>query len=150
MSLSASPAIEIDCRAPRGVAALLVAGLAASLLPVLVFGLAGVIATLACLVLTPMLHDRVRWLRSESDFIATWAADGSWWLREGQGASLAARLRADSRAYASGVWLRWDTATGPRQALLMRRGRQAESIRRLTVRLRLEGLAAPVADSVAT
>lgn len=149
MSLSVSPAIEVDCRVPRGVAiAVLSAGLAAALAPVVLFGWSGLAGTLICMALIVFLHNRVRWLQPW-DFTATWAADGVWWLREGQGAAVAARLRADSRIYPAGLWLRWDSPEGPRQALLLRRGREAEAIRCLGVRLRLQGIAGPASDSAA-
>ncbi len=77
---------------------------------------------------------------------ATWSSDGRWWLIDGRGAAFEARLLADSRVFAHCLWLRWDSPAGRRQAFLARRGLQSDVVRRLGVRLRLQGVAVPGPD----
>lgn len=148
MSLSRSPAIEVDCRLPRAVPIGL--GLAC-LLPLL--PLVGLFrherVAMAAIVAVPLIlffFYRTAWLGAQGLARASWSTEGNWWLTDaGQGA-VPARLRSDSRVFASWLWLRWETPVGPRQAVLFRFGSQAGTVRRLAMRLRLQGLA-PVAEA---
>lgn len=151
MSLSCSPAIEVDCRLPRAVP---IALSAACLLPFLllswVFRNPGVtLAALAAVPLVLFFFHRTAWLGAQGLTRASWACDGHWWLTHAGQAAVPARLRSDSRVFSAWLWLKWDTPQGPRQTLLLRQGLQAGMVRRLAVRLRLQGLApAPEAGAV--
>jgi hypothetical protein len=70
---------------------------------------------------------------------AAWSPEGVWWLTSPSGAGEAARLLPDSRVFAHWLWLRWDSPSGRRQALLSRRSVEADAVRRLATRLRLQG-----------
>ena len=85
---------------------------------------------------------RVNW-RAEN-------AGGQWFLTDARGREFAAELRPDTRVAAGCVWLRWN-AEGIRSMLLIRGDVATLELRRLGLRLRLEGacrsrqLAAPAA-----
>jgi hypothetical protein len=73
-----------------------------------------------------------------------WLADGRWRLVEEDGRVVEAVLRADSRISSHCVWLRWN-ADIVRSMLLFRGDLTEADLRRLIVKLRIEG-ARPAAD----
>ena len=70
---------------------------------------------------------------------ATWSPDGVWRLTSQNGSGEVAYLLPDSRVFAHWLWLRWGSPSGRRQALLLRRSVEADAVRRLATRLRLQG-----------
>jgi hypothetical protein len=70
---------------------------------------------------------------------ASLSSEGVWWLVGRGGSGEVAQLLPDSRVFARWLWLRWDGPSGRRQALLLRDAAQADAVRRLATRLRLQG-----------
>jgi hypothetical protein len=153
MSSTSSPTLTLDVRSrhtERAVAGCaIVAGASAPLLmaPLLMAwgGLLPMAVPGACLGLILWLgFRRLGWLGARNRLIRlAWRADGSWLLTDSNQRAVEARLRGDARIGRSWVWLRWD-ATAPtvlrlRTMLLTRADLGAPELRRLIVRLRLEG-----------
>ena len=68
----------------------------------------------------------------------SWQADGQWLLVDAQGRKFEAVLRPDTRVAAGVIWLRWN-AEGVRSMLLTKGDIATGQLRRLGLRLRLEG-----------
>ena len=142
MSSRSSPSIVIDCRPPA--AARLGAGLAclaAALIPWLVAtGPWAALASLACAAMIFAGFHASGWLGGANALAsASLSSEGDWWLVGFGGSGEGARLLPDSRVFARWLWLRWDGPSGRRQALLLRGAAQADAVRRLATRLRLQG-----------
>ena len=78
-----------------------------------------------------------------------WLPDGRWQLRDGRHTDVTAQLRADSRIGSRWLWLRWnaDSAWPRRPSMLLVHGDlPAADLRRLLVRLRLDGCPQTPAD----
>lgn len=79
------------------------------------------------------------WLGPRALAGATWSPEGEWCLTRRDGVDEPGRLLPDSRVFAHWLWLRWEAPSGRHQALLLRASLQADAVRRLAVRLRLQG-----------
>ena len=99
---------------------------------------AGLAALTALVVATGLA--RAGWLggRDRIERIV-WSSDGSWLLADAQGRSFEGTLRDDSRVGNHLVWLRWN-ASRTRSMLLVSGDIATAELRRLVVRLRLEGV----------
>jgi hypothetical protein len=148
MSSTSSPTLTLDVRSRHteraAACCAIVAGASA---PALVGGIGPLPVTAlgACLGLLLWLgFRRLGWLGAKNRLIRlAWRADGSWLLTDGSHRAVETRLRGDARVGRNWVWLRWDT-TAPtllrlRTMLLTRADLGAPELRRLIVRLRLEG-----------
>jgi hypothetical protein len=82
---------------------------------------------------------RATWFGPRRLVRIAWLADGRWELAEGTSAPFEATLRADTRVGSHYVWLRWDTDI-VRSMLLFHGDLTEADLRRLIVRLRIEGL----------
>lgn len=69
----------------------------------------------------------------------TWSSDGRWQLTDARGRVLEGTLRADTRVASRLVWLRWNTSW-TRSMLLVSGDIDMTELRRLIVRLRIEGV----------
>jgi hypothetical protein len=142
MSLQGSPRLELDLRGRRWERR--VAWLALILAPApplltLSLPLAVCVASLAALLVAGGLY-RAGWLGGGDRFQrVVWSADGRWFLTDGRGRSHLGALRVDSRVGAGFVWLRWN-ANRTRSMLLISGDVEAAELRRLIVRLRIEGV----------
>jgi hypothetical protein len=67
-----------------------------------------------------------------------WSSDGRWLLTDACGRQVEATLRDDTRVGNRSVWLRWN-ANRTRSKLLISGDLQAAELRRLIVRLRIQG-----------
>ncbi len=149
MSSRSSPSIAIDCRPPLAARpAILLACLAAGLIPWLVpAGPWTVPASLACAMAVFCGFLASGWLGGPRALaIVFWLPEGGWWLTSRNGSGEVAKLLPDSRVFTHWLWLRWNGPSGRRQALLLRRSVEADAVRRLAMRLRLQG-AHPVTGS---
>jgi hypothetical protein len=141
MSSRSSPAIAIDCRLPAVLGPVpWVATLMAALVPWLVpASPLTLVSSVLCAGIVFAGFRSAGWLGGphalESAF---WSAEGDWWLKTLAGSTLPARLLPDSRVFAGWLWLRWETPAGRRQAFLARDSRDADAVRRLATRLRLQ------------
>ncbi len=75
----------------------------------------------------------------------SWLSDGSWQLSSGNWKNIPATLSADTRVGDGWLWLRWhicDARPHHRSMLLLKGDALPAEIRRLSVRLRLESVAA--------
>lgn len=151
MSLPGSLTLSLDAparRAERTVAA--VALLVATGAPWLAFAPSapGLVYGGCCVVIVAALLYRAGWLgRGQRLTGATWHADGRWTvIRDGR-PPLDAELLGDSRIAAQGVWLRWRTREKPwprcRSMLITASDLPPGQLRRLVVRLRLQGRSRP-------
>jgi len=142
MSSRSSPAIAIDCRLPAALAPIPWLGtVTAAVVPWLVPSNPWTLAaSLACAVIVMSGFRTSGWLGGPRALErAFWSPEGEWWLTQQGGTTVPARLLPDSRIFAQWLWLRWDTPSGPRQAFLSRTSRDADAVRRLATRLRLQG-----------
>jgi hypothetical protein len=142
MSSESLPTIELDCRPPAAARlAALLACVTVALVPLLVIpGLWNLMVSLACTAIVMTVCRRAGSLGGPRTVRqAYWSTDGQWWLKDGTGVTINARLLGDSRVFAHWIWLRWDSPLGLRQAVLLRDATQAAVVRRLAVRLRLQG-----------
>lgn len=74
----------------------------------------------------------------------TWQGDGRWFLTDRKGSRLEATLQADSRRGPGCVWLRWQViGAASRSMLLLRDDLAPHELRRLLVRLAIDGPARP-------
>jgi hypothetical protein len=142
MSSRSSPSIAIDCRPPaaaRPVA--LLACIAAALVPWLVVHVAWTaLASVACAAGVFGGFLMSGWFGGSRVLEhAAWSPAGGWWLTSRNGSGEAAQLLPDSRVFAHWLWLRWEGPSGRRQALLIRHSVEADAVRRLATRLRLQG-----------
>ncbi|MEQ1582406.1 MAG: hypothetical protein ABL964_17610 [Steroidobacteraceae bacterium] len=142
MSSRSSPSIAIDCRPPaaaRPVA--LLACVAAALIPWLAVSgpwtLPASLSSAAAVFGGFLLSGWLGGPRTLDQ--AVWSPEGVWWLTSRSGSGEVARLLPDSRVFTHWLWLRWDSPSGRRQALLPRRSVEADAVRRLATRLRLQG-----------
>lgn len=79
-----------------------------------------------------------------------WLPNGQWQLRDARHTDVIAELRADSRFGARWLWLRWNAESAwPRRPsmLLVHGDLPTADLRRLIVRLRLDGCAQPPVSS---
>jgi hypothetical protein len=141
MSLQGSPRLELDLRGRRWdgrVAWLALILTPALLLLALSFPLAVCVAALATVLAAGGLY-RAGWLGGRDRIQrAVWSCDGRWLLTDGRGCLHEGELRVDSRVGARLVWLRWN-ANRTRSMLLVSGDVEAAELRRLIVRLRIEG-----------
>jgi len=86
---------------------------------------------------------RARWFGRRRLSRVAWLPDGRWLLADRDGQWVEGRLRGDSRFGSHYVWLRWDADIV--QSMLLFCGDLTEpDMRRLIVRLRIEGLPGPL------
>jgi hypothetical protein len=147
MSLQGSPRMELDVRRrrwERRVAWLALIVVPVSPLLVLSGPMAvGCAASALCLVAAGL--QRAGWIgRRYRIQRFVWTPDDRWQLTDAKGRVSAATLRVDSRIGSVFVWLRWN-ANRTRSMLLVSGDVAAADLRRLIVRLRLEGVR-PVRD----
>ena len=95
---------------------------------------------------------RQGWLGGERRLTAiSWLPDGRWLLSDARHTSIPAELRGDSRVGSRWLWLRWnvDCSLRPRRRSLLLLGGDIPNsdLRRLVVRLKLEGQPAGVAGA---
>jgi hypothetical protein len=143
MSSHASPPLVLEVggrRADRRGVALL---LALTVLVVAVAWLQGAALGLGlCLATAGVLGYglwRARWFGVRRLSRIAWLADGRWELVDASGQVLEASLRGDTRVGSHYVWLRWN-ADVARSMLLFRGDLTEVELRRLIVRLRIQGL----------
>jgi hypothetical protein len=147
MSLPGSLTLTLDAqtrRAERAVAAIaLLAGAAA---PCLIFSLApaAFVYAACCVGVLAWGCYRAGWLGARHRIVAaTWHADSRWTLSIGFAQPVDAVLLGDSRVTPGCVWLRWRTPERPwprlRSMLLIASDLPSGELRRLGIRLRLEG-----------
>lgn len=147
MFFPSSPPLVLDVAKRRlesclAGAALVLAALAPlAFAPRLSSALLATAAASACLVYVGLR--RAGWISSPNRIVrVVWLADGRWQLTNRRGDTLECELRHDSRVAAGCVWLRLRSAQAPRRVftlLLARSDGAAEELRRLTVRLRIDG-----------
>ena len=145
MSSQSSPTLILEVHQRRSerriaIVALFLAALAPSMLfaPVLA-ALTGV--ALAGLLSALFLH--AGWFGNGLARVV-WAADGTWRLYDRAGAESVGELMRDARAGVGFVWLRWRLPAGSSRTLLLLPGDlAAQALRRLVVRLRVDGSAVP-------
>jgi hypothetical protein len=89
---------------------------------------------------------RAQWFGSRRLVRIAWLPDGRWQLVDASGVVVEASLRGDSRVGSHYAWLRWD-ADIVRSMLLFRGDLTEADLRRLIVRLRIDGLGAPSSPS---
>jgi hypothetical protein len=118
-----------------------VACLAAALVPWLVAtGPWAILASFACAAMVFAGFVSCGWLGGSAALAsASLSSGGVWWLVGPAGSGEEARLLPDSRVFARWLWLRWDGPSGRRHAILLRDAGQADAVRRLATRLRLQG-----------
>ena len=149
MSSPGSPTLILDARTRRAERAVATIALAAAgVAPWLadVHGLQALVYGLCCMGVAALGLYRAGWLGTARRLVgATWTADGRWTLsRHGQD-PLDAVLLGDSRCGAGWVWLHWSTGRWSRRSmLLVRSDLSSGQLRRLVVRLRLQGAAGTV------
>ena len=145
-SSTLTPTLMIDARSRRtetwvAILTVLAAALSSALLhlspataAVTAIAMAGVIA---------VGFGRSGWLGGENRIeTVSWVADGRWFLGDRRGRSFEVALEGGTRAACGAVWLRWSNAHGrrPRYSMLLAPGDlPSEDLRRLIVRLRIEG-----------
>lgn len=146
MSSTSSPTLICDVRARRAERCVALLALTASAVglslvtsfsPLTLCALFAISGVLLCC----GLH-RAGWLGARRIASFAWSSDGRWQLIDGRGVATHVRLRSDSRVGSRWVWLRWDTSERwSTRSLLIFAGDVCEGdIRRLAVRLRIEGL----------
>lgn len=147
MSSSVLPSIEIECRLPQAARLAVVAAVATVVLVPWTLGLGKgttVGVSLAGAVFLLLAFRRAGWMGGRAALRRIyWSSEGRWWLVDGRNEPIPARLRADSRVFSSWVWLRFKSPAGFRQVALRRGPRTTDAVRRLIVRLRLQGAAPP-------
>jgi hypothetical protein len=160
MSSTSSPTLIIDVRARRAEAVVVSCTLAiAALSPWLLTSLARAVALSTGLVAFSVLALGFRlagWLGGKRSIdTVSWVSDGRWFLANRAGAPFEATLRAGTRVGPGLVWLQWRSSSAGfplvRTMLLTDRDLPAQDLRRLVVRLRIDGLGrgAPPATVVA-
>jgi hypothetical protein len=92
---------------------------------------------------------RAGWVGSARIVRIAWLSDGRWLIAASSGRSIEGQLRADSRVGTWWVWLRWD-ADRVRSMLLFRGDLTEPDLRRLIVRLRIEGVGSRAQPPVQT
>jgi hypothetical protein len=158
MSSTSSPTLIIDVRARRAEAAVAACTIAAGLLaPSLLnpFDATGAVVG-GCLagLLLGWGFRRAGWLGGDQRVAnVSWAPDGTWVLTDRAGRRAEAVLESETRVTRRMLWLRWrgeNAARGSRAILLTSADLPAQDLRRLIVRLRIDGLKrAPSPDLVA-
>lgn len=147
MFFPSSPPLVLDVSKRRLESGLAVAALAlAALTPWMLASrpssaLFATAAVSVCLVYVGLR--RAGWLVAPNRIVrVAWLADGRWRLTTRRGETLECELRHDSRVTPSCVWLRFRCVQAPRRVftlLLARSDGAAEELRRLIVRLRIDG-----------
>jgi hypothetical protein len=149
MSSRSSPTLIIDVRARRAEGVIVVCTLAVAVLsPWLLTSLAPPAALSAGIVAFSGLaigFRRAGWLGGlRSLETLSWISDGRWVLVDRAGAHIEATLGAGTRVGPGLVWLRWRVSNSGfplvRTLLLTDRDLPAQTLRRLVVRLRIDGL----------
>jgi hypothetical protein len=151
MSLQGSPRLELDVRRRRWEPR--VAWLALVVAPLTSLSMLPQPAATICAALTPLLVAlglwRTGWIgQRERIQRIVWSSQGRWLLEDGQGRSCEGVLRADTRVGGGFVWLRWN-ANRTRSMLLVSGDMDDDELRRLRMRLRLEGVRTLHPDGVA-
>lgn len=151
MSSTSSPPLHCEVHSRRTERRVATVALTAGALAPFMAGLPGDVSMLCALAATLLIGSGLRragWLRPEGGIAAmSWLADGRWLLTDRRGRAVEGVLRSESRVGRRGVWLRWDVSTHEsgrpgvaRRSLLLAGGDMpANELRRLIVRLRLEG-----------
>jgi hypothetical protein len=82
---------------------------------------------------------RIGWLGGARELHKVlWTQEGEWRLFDRRGASWAAALHPGSQVMGALLWLRFTSARGPRELLLLGPALTPEARRRLVARLRLQ------------
>jgi hypothetical protein len=143
MSSQGLPTLELDVRTrrtERRVAALAIALAAGA--PWLMdpdFGIAVLALSVAGAILSWAGFRRAGWIGGSRRIgRVSWQADGQWLLVDARGKEFEAVLRPDTRVAAGFIWLRWN-AEGVRSMLLTKGDVPVGQLRRLGLRLRLDG-----------
>lgn len=145
MSSPSSPTLILDVRTRRAEAAVVAWTVAATLaapglLSVLTLASAGALGTLTALG-AAWGFSRGGWLSGERRIAAvTWTGDGRWLLTDAAGRVQQAALDPGTRVFPRLIWLRWRINGAARRSMLLTSlDLAAPDLRRLAVRLRIEG-----------
>ena len=146
MSSTSSPALILDARVRRAERLLAVCNIAlAAAAPLLCFVYAGALSGAAVLCTSAFAAALAAWGLRRAGWLGgpqgltfvQWTSQGDWILTSRSGEERRAQLQRTSRVASFAVWLRWRKA--PRALLLTSFDLPADDLRRLIVRLRMEG-----------
>ena len=150
MSSPNSPPLTLELRAPRLEAWIAcVAVIMAALVPLAFLPwMAGVVCGVVAAGLMYSGFASTHWLARAHQIVrVSWLADGSWLVEESTGTVRECELRRGSRVFAHAAWLCLDTSGSSRKPLhllLTSFGlRHPSELRRLILRLRVDGVRSP-------